>query len=112
MISCMGGWCHIRDTCRRHTMEIRSLPIERLCEQGETDAYEMIETMKNLSVQTHRCRGYDGKTGETCRHRSTCERHLQLERDRELQLPQSVVVPCMQIGYVPGNACHYRMPAR
>ena len=39
-ISCMGGFCPIRDRCRHHVTEDRSLPIERLCEPRQHDAFE------------------------------------------------------------------------
>lgn len=65
--------------------------------------------MKNIPVSTPRCRGYDGKTGETCRIRDRCARHLQLARDRDLSLPEGSV-KIMSLPYVPGSGCHYRMP--
>lgn len=38
--ACMGGWaCPKRATCAHHAKDDRSVPVERLCEPGATDAY-------------------------------------------------------------------------
>jgi hypothetical protein len=34
-LSCMGGWCKLRDKCARHHAVDRRRPVERLCERGE-----------------------------------------------------------------------------
>lgn len=40
--SCMGGWnCAQRDTCRYH-LNTTGIPIERLCEPGQHDAYQRV----------------------------------------------------------------------
>lgn len=31
MTSCMGGWCHKRDTCARYRQDDRQRAAERLC---------------------------------------------------------------------------------
>lgn len=42
-ISCMGGFqCPQRDKCKHHQTDNRAHPVERLCESGQTDAYEPI----------------------------------------------------------------------
>jgi hypothetical protein len=39
--SCMGGWnCPRRDNCARYHAEDRSIPTERLCEPGQSDAWQ------------------------------------------------------------------------
>ncbi len=32
--ACMGGWCHIRESCQRYGAQTGFDPIERLCEPG------------------------------------------------------------------------------
>jgi hypothetical protein len=34
-LSCMGGWCKLRDKCARHHAIDRRRPVDRLCETGE-----------------------------------------------------------------------------
>lgn len=41
----MGGWCAKRDTCRLY-QENSGLPIERLCEPGQLDAYVPVVIVK------------------------------------------------------------------
>lgn len=49
MISCMGGWCDRRGSCAYYW---RSAPItlERLCEPGNTDAYDRIRPGTQISL--------------------------------------------------------------
>jgi hypothetical protein len=35
----MGGWCPRRDRCQLHEPRTGSVPIEKLCEDGDFDAY-------------------------------------------------------------------------
>lgn len=37
--SCMGGWCRRRDSCAHYVTDDRRVPVERLCEPGQSDAY-------------------------------------------------------------------------
>jgi hypothetical protein len=39
-MSCMGGWCHLRDKCRHHAPNPHQPVLERLCERGDFDAFE------------------------------------------------------------------------
>jgi hypothetical protein len=40
MTTCMGGWCHLRDKCRHHAPNRHRPVVERLCEDGKSDAFE------------------------------------------------------------------------
>jgi hypothetical protein len=40
MVTCMGGWCRVRENCARYEPKGGAIPIERLCEAGMTDAFE------------------------------------------------------------------------
>ena len=47
--------------------------------------------MRNLKLTEARCRGADNKFQPTiCAERQQCRRFLQLELDRQLELPQEV----------------------
>jgi hypothetical protein len=39
-LSCMGGWCHLRDKCRHHAPNPHQPVLERLCEPKRADAFE------------------------------------------------------------------------
>ncbi len=39
-MSCMGGWCHLRDKCKNHAPNPHQPTFERLCEKGDFDAFE------------------------------------------------------------------------
>lgn len=32
--ACMGGWCHVRESCPRYQAQTGVDPVERLCEPG------------------------------------------------------------------------------
>lgn len=40
--ACMGGFCHVRNRCERHTTDKREHVAERLCARGEEGAYRLI----------------------------------------------------------------------
>lgn len=55
-VACMGGWCAKRDTCRLYHA-VDGLPIERLCEQGQLDAYEPVRVIKPAGTWERQNRG-------------------------------------------------------
>jgi hypothetical protein len=63
--------------------------------------------MKVLHITEPRCAGRDLKIVPTiCPQRSSCHRHLQLDIDRQI----GVMAPkVMNLPYVAGQACHYRL---
>lgn len=66
--------------------------------------------MRNLNLKEPRCRGADTARAPTiCPLRNSCRRHLQLQRDRDLELPAEVKLGMrtMNLAYVPGNECSY-----
>lgn len=55
--------------------------------------------MKNLKLTEARCRGADAKYNPTiCAERQQCRRFLQLELDRQLELPQEVTAEIKLLG--------------
>ena len=47
-LSCMGGWCAVRDNCRHHQRDDRSHPVDRLCEPKTHDAFEPLRFARPL----------------------------------------------------------------
>jgi dephospho-CoA kinase len=45
MTSCLGGWCTQRENCR-YFQNTTGIPIERLCEHGQTDAFQRVIVVK------------------------------------------------------------------
>lgn len=39
LTACMGGFCGVREGCLRHTTEERSNPLERVCRDGQANAF-------------------------------------------------------------------------
>ncbi|HOW46108.1 MAG TPA: hypothetical protein P5305_01470 [Rubrivivax sp.] len=69
--------------------------------------------MRNLPIDAKRCRGADEKFNPTiCPARSRCQRHVQLELDRQLCLPPEVTVNIRAMVYpiVGNNTCHFWIP--
>jgi hypothetical protein len=68
------------------------------------------ETMKNLSIKEPRCAGTDHKFHPTiCPQRQHCQRFRQIELDRQLELPEAVVVDIKKLNLprVGKNECSY-----
>lgn len=66
--------------------------------------------MKNLPISQPRCKGTDQKYNPTiCPQRQHCQRFRQIDLDRQLELPQEVVVTMKTLTYprVGNNECHF-----
>lgn len=64
--------------------------------------------MKNLPISEARCSGTDHKLPATiCPQRNSCHRHLQLELDRQLELPSTVLVKVLSLPRVGKHDCHF-----
>lgn len=48
--SCMGGWCLQRERCARHMTHDRRVPIERLCEHDQLDAFVRISSSQPVAA--------------------------------------------------------------
>lgn len=70
--------------------------------------------MRNLPIKDKRCRGADTKFRPTlCANRDQCQRHIQLDLDRQLELPADVMatIPVMLYPRVGEHDCHFFLPA-
>ena len=70
--------------------------------------------MKNLNISAKRCRGTDSKYEPTiCPVRNHCQRHRQIELDRQLGLPTEVVlkIETLQLPRVGDHTCHFWVAA-
>ncbi len=70
--------------------------------------------MRNLSLDAKRCKGADGKYNPTiCPQRNACQRHVQIELDRQLCLPPEVTskVEVMTLPRVGQHDCHFWVAA-
>lgn len=70
--------------------------------------------MMNLSITSKRCKGATTTYRPTiCPQRNQCQRHVQINLDRQLQLPDEIVkfIPVMQMARVGTNECHYFVEA-
>ncbi len=47
-MSCMGGWCHLRDKCLHHAPNQHQPVFERLCESGTTDAFSPLVVIRPI----------------------------------------------------------------
>lgn len=43
VLSCMGGWCALRDHCRHYHAADRTTPSERLCRPGQDGVSDITE---------------------------------------------------------------------
>lgn len=66
--------------------------------------------MKTLHLDQARCHGRDTKSGGAiCQYRNTCQRHLQLELDKQIGISGDKRLTVMNLPFVPGQDCHYRL---
>jgi hypothetical protein len=66
--------------------------------------------LRNLPITEARCAGTDHKRTPTiCPQRNHCQRHRQVELDRQLQLPAEVLSTMKTMGLprVGVHECHY-----
>lgn len=52
-VSCMGGWCGVRDKCALHVTNDRSKPAERMCRKGDTESFEPIRVIRACVAGEH-----------------------------------------------------------
>ncbi len=70
--------------------------------------------MRNLDLREKRCRGADDSFNpRICEQRNRCQRHRQLDYDRQLGLPAEVqaLVSVMLYPRVGGHQCHFFIDA-
>lgn len=68
--------------------------------------------MRNLSLNEQRCRGADKKFNPTiCPARQSCQRFVQIDLDRQLDLPEEVTkkIQTMNLPRVGSLECWYRV---
>lgn len=66
--------------------------------------------MRNLPIDAKRCKGADGKFNPTiCPQRNECQRHVQLELDRQFRMPPDIssLIEVMSYPRVGSHACHF-----
>jgi hypothetical protein len=64
--------------------------------------------MKNLHITEPRCAGTDHKVVPTiCPQRDSCQRHKQIELDRQLGLPPTIQFTVLSLPRVGRHDCHY-----
>lgn len=65
--------------------------------------------MKVLHITEPRCAGRELKIVPViCPVRNTCQRHQQIELDRQLGI-EGKHIKVLNLPYVPGQPCHYRL---
>lgn len=70
--------------------------------------------MRNMNLSAKRCKGTDSKFSPTiCPVRDACQRHLQIDLDRQLGLPPDVAarIETLQLPRVGQHECHFWVAA-
>lgn len=49
IVTCMGGWCHVRDRCAHHYSDSHIIA-ERLCPKGESQPVEIRPLVRDEEV--------------------------------------------------------------
>lgn len=52
-VSCMGGFCSLRDACKHHLAADRRIPVDRMCEPKQSDAFEPIYLVRPWRSMVH-----------------------------------------------------------